>query len=71
MPFLETSAKQSLNVDEAFVTMTKEIKDKNLKSLQTNKLTNSSSSLGQGRALEKPTDSFLDNDETPMNLNQM
>ena len=31
MPFLETSAKQSLNVDEAFVTMTKEIKEKNLK----------------------------------------
>lgn len=28
MPFLETSAKASLNVDEAFVTMTKEIKDK-------------------------------------------
>jgi GTPase SAR1 family protein len=30
MPFLETSARNSLNVDEAFVTMTKEIKDKNL-----------------------------------------
>jgi hypothetical protein len=28
MPFIETSAKASLNVDEAFVTMTKEIKDK-------------------------------------------
>jgi len=27
MPFIETSAKASLNVDEAFVTMTKEIKD--------------------------------------------
>ena len=31
MPFLETSAKNSLNVDDAFVTMTKEIKEKNLK----------------------------------------
>jgi hypothetical protein len=31
MPFLETSAKQSVNVEEAFVTMTKEIKEKNLK----------------------------------------
>lgn len=30
MPFLETSARNSENVDEAFVTMTKEIKDKNL-----------------------------------------
>jgi len=30
MPFLETSAKASLNVDEAFVAMTKEIKEKNL-----------------------------------------
>jgi hypothetical protein len=31
MPFLETSAKAVVNVDEAFVTMTKEIKEKNLK----------------------------------------
>ena len=28
MPFLETSAKATTNVEEAFVTMTKEIKDK-------------------------------------------
>ena len=28
MPFIETSAKQSLGVEEAFVTMTKEIKEK-------------------------------------------
>ena len=28
MPFLETSAKASLNVDVAFMRMTKEIKDK-------------------------------------------
>ena len=28
MPFIETSAKASLNVDDAFETMTKEIKDK-------------------------------------------
>ena len=28
MPFLETSAKQTLNVEEAFLTMTKEIKTK-------------------------------------------
>ena len=30
MPFLETSAKASVNVEEAFVTMTKEIKDKTM-----------------------------------------
>ena len=28
MPFLETSAKETLNVESAFLTMTKEIKDK-------------------------------------------
>ena len=28
MPFLETSAKETLNVENAFLTMTKEIKDK-------------------------------------------
>ena len=30
MPFLETSAKSTINVDEAFTTMTKEIKEKML-----------------------------------------
>ena len=49
MPFLETSARNSQNVDEAFVTMTKEIKDKNLtQKLMTNK---NVATLGQGRAL--------------------
>lgn len=49
MPFLETSARNSQNVDEAFVTMTKEIKDKNLtQKLTTNK---NVATLGQGRAL--------------------
>ena len=28
MPFLETSAKETLNVEDAFVTMTKEIREK-------------------------------------------
>ena len=28
MPFLETSAKETVNVEHAFLTMTKEIKDK-------------------------------------------
>lgn len=31
MPFLETSAKATTNVEEAFVTMTKEIMTKNLR----------------------------------------
>lgn len=42
MPFLETSARNSNNVDEAFVTMTKEIKDKNL----TQKLTANKNTTG-------------------------
>lgn len=51
MPFLETSARNSLNVDEAFVTMTKEIKDKNL----TQKLTAGKNvpTVSQGRTLTK------------------
>jgi len=56
MPFIETSAKQSLNVGEAFVTMTKEIKEKNINIVKTTKLTASSSSLGQGRSLERPAE---------------
>jgi hypothetical protein len=51
MPFLETSARNSLNVDEAFVTMTKEIKDKNLTQKLTANKAPANSSLGQGRAL--------------------
>lgn len=49
MPFLETSARNSLNVDEAFVTMTKEIKDKNL----TQKLTANKNiaPISQGKSL--------------------
>jgi hypothetical protein len=56
MPFIETSAKQSLNVGEAFVTMTKEIKEKNIHIVKTTKLSASSSSLGQGRALDRPSE---------------
>lgn len=67
MPFIETSAKASLNVDEAFVTMTKEIKEKNLKSCAP-KVTASASSLGQGRALEMPQAN--EDMATPMHLGQ-
>jgi Ras-related protein Rab-1A len=42
IPFLETSAKDSVNVDEAFLTMARQIKNK-----QTNK------SLGEGN--QQPT----------------
>jgi hypothetical protein len=66
MPFIETSAKQSLNVGEAFVTMTKEIKEKNINIVKTTKLSASSSSLGQGRALERPAEA--DDANTPLGL---
>jgi hypothetical protein len=51
MPFLETSARNSQNVDEAFVTMTKEIKDKNLTQKLTANKNAASQSLGQARAI--------------------
>lgn len=60
MPFIETSAKQSLNVSEAFVTMTKEIKEKNINIVKTTKLSASSGSLSQGRALERPAEGEAD-----------
>lgn len=65
MPFLETSARNSLNVDEAFVTMTKEIKDKNL----TQKLTANKNvaTVGQGRTLQKPPEQ-IENEEAQQNL---
>lgn len=65
MPFLETSAKQSMNVDEAFVTMTKEIKEKNLTKPNPKSSMASTSSLGQGRAVDLPSQN---EDITPMNL---
>ena len=51
MPFLETSARNSQNVDEAFVTTTKEIKDKNLTQKLTANKNAASQSLGQARAI--------------------
>ena len=48
MPFLETSAKASVNVDEAFVTMTKEIKEKS--TVGTGKTANTpSAAIGKGK----------------------
>ena len=46
MPFLETSAKESQGVDEAFVTMTREIKEKNLTKPNPKSSMASTSSLG-------------------------
>lgn len=62
MPFLETSAKQSVNVEEAFVTMTKEIKEKNLKQGSKPSLsTASTASFGQGKTVERHVvDSFAE-----------
>ena len=59
MPFLETSAKATLNVDEAFISMTSEIyKDKVLsgkENLRANTTTpggpNGAPRFGQGRAM--------------------
>ena len=51
MPFLETSAKDSMNVDEAFVTMTKEIKDKNLNKVVGGAKAAGGATFGQGKAL--------------------
>ena len=65
MPFLETSARNSQNVDEAFVTMTKEIKDKNL----TQKLTANKNvaTVGQGRSLQRQPEQ-TENEETQQNV---
>ena len=53
MPFLETSAKETHNVDMAFETMTKEIKEKqiNLPRAPGAKNTPGGHQFGQGRAL--------------------
>ena len=67
MPFLETSAKQSLNVAEAFVTMTKEIKEKNMNIVKNAKLTASSTSLGSSRPIDAPQ-SDLDPRQSPLEL---
>ena len=63
MPFLETSAKQTLNVEEAFLTMTKEIKDKQPSVKPGNGTTpgGPSAQFGQGKSLERgPTVSELE-----------
>ena len=52
MPFLETSAKATTNVEEAFVTMTKEIMAKNLsKAPGSTKNTPGGTYVGAGRPL--------------------
>jgi hypothetical protein len=52
MPFLETSAKATTNVEEAFITMTKEIMVKNLsKAPGSTKNSAGSQQFGTGRSL--------------------
>jgi Ras-related protein Rab-1A len=52
MPFLETSAKATTNVEEAFITMTKEIMVKNLsKAPGSTKNASGSQQFGPGRSL--------------------
>jgi hypothetical protein len=69
MPFIETSAKASLNVEEAFVTMTKEIKDKlQSKGAATGVKQNTSSALGLGKPLTRPQESSTDVDENSASM---
>ena len=58
MPFLETSAKKSLGVDEAFTLMTKEIKDKQMAQKPQGQANKYSviTPLGQGKAIALPTE---------------
>ena len=53
MPFIETSAKDSLNVDDAFIKMTAEIKDKNLNDVQKKGQPVGGTTFGVGRSLTK------------------
>lgn len=56
MPFLETSAKETQNVDMAFDTMTKEIKDKTAsKPGQTGGRPGNAPAFGQGKQLKNDT----------------
>jgi hypothetical protein len=64
MPFLETSAKASLNVEEAFMRMTKEIKDK-MQQKTGVKSSTTVAPIGQGRALPRQEPST---DDDPVNL---
>lgn len=71
MPFLETSAKASMNVDEAFVVMTKEIKDKmQQKQVGSTKASTTTAPLGQGKAVQRPesTDESTDDGRSAVNL---
>jgi hypothetical protein len=53
MPFLETSAKATTNVEEAFVTMTKEIMAKNLsKAPGSTKNTGAGTQFGGGKPVQ-------------------
>ena len=53
MPFLETSAKDSLNVDQAFLTMTAEIKEKNMNKIGSGPQKAGGSTFGGGKAVVK------------------
>ena len=61
MPFLETSAKKSTNVEEAFITMTAEIKEKNINKIGTT-AGKGGSSFGQGKAMVKTADTPVEID---------
>jgi len=54
MPFLETSAKATTNVEEAFVTMTKEIMTKTAKAPGSTKNTPGGQTFTEGKTVQKP-----------------
>ena len=55
MPFLETSAKETQNVDMAFDTMTKEIKDKTAAKPGGGRVGGNAPAFGQGKQLKNET----------------
>ncbi|CAO3637802.1 unnamed protein product [Cunninghamella blakesleeana] len=57
IPFLETSAKDSTNVEQAFLTMAKQIKDKMGSTIQQQQQQKSTVRVGQGAAIEQKQNS--------------
>lgn len=57
IPFLETSAKNSTNVEQAFLTMAKQIKDKMGSTIQQQQQQKSTVRVGQGAAIEQKQNS--------------